>query len=48
MVVVLRRLLARIREIGVRSKRLLLDRAFFNVAVTEYLQGENCPFSCRS
>jgi hypothetical protein len=43
-VVVLRRLLARIREIGVKIKRLLLDRAFFNVPVTEYLQGEQVPF----
>jgi len=43
-VVALRRLLARIREIGVKIKRLLLDRAFFNVPVTEYLQGEQLPF----
>jgi Transposase DDE domain len=43
-VVALRRLLARIREIGVKIKRLLLDRAFFNVPVTEYLQGERLPF----
>jgi hypothetical protein len=44
MVVVLRRLLARIREIDVKIKGLLLDRAFFNVPVTEYLQGERLPF----
>jgi putative transposase len=44
MVVVLRRLLARIREINVKIKRLLLDRAFFNVPVTEYLQEERLPF----
>jgi len=43
-VTVLRRLLARIRELGLKIKRLLLDRAFFNVPVTEYLQGENLPF----
>ena len=44
MVVVLQRLLACIRKIGVKIKRLLLDRAFFNVPVTEYLQGEQLPF----
>jgi Transposase DDE domain len=43
-VTALRRLLARIRELGLKIKRLLLDRAFFNVPVTEYLQGENLPF----
>jgi hypothetical protein len=43
-VTVLRRLLGRIREIGLKIKRLLLDRAFFNVPVTEYLQQENIPF----
>jgi hypothetical protein len=43
-VAVLQRLLARIREIGVKIKRLLLDRAFFNVPVTEYLQKEQLPF----
>jgi hypothetical protein len=43
-VVALRRLLARIREIGLKIKRLLLDRAFFNVPVTEYLQEEKLPF----
>jgi DDE family transposase len=44
MVVVLRRLLARARELGVKIRCLLLDRAFFNVPVAEYLQGENLPF----
>ena len=45
MVVVLQRLLARIREIDLKIRRLLLDRAFFNVAVTEYLQQvEAIPF----
>jgi hypothetical protein len=44
LVVVLRRLLARIREIGLKIKRVLLDRAFFNVPVVEFLQQENLPF----
>jgi hypothetical protein len=44
MVTVLQRLLARIDEISLKIKRLLLDRAFFNVPVTEYLQGQNLPF----
>lgn len=43
-VVALRRLLTRIRELGLKIKRLLLDRAFFNVPVTEFLQGERIPF----
>lgn len=44
MVVVLRRLVARIREIGLKIKRVLLDRAFFNVPVIEFLQQERLPF----
>jgi hypothetical protein len=44
MVTVLRRLLERIREIGLKIKCCLLDRAFFNFAVIEFLQGENVPF----
>ncbi len=44
MVVVLRRLLARIREIGLKIRRVLLDRAFFNVSVVEFLQQEELPF----
>ena len=44
MVVVLRRLVARIREIGLKIKHVLLDRAFFNVAVVEFLQAESLPF----
>jgi hypothetical protein len=44
MVVVLRRLVARIREIGLKIKRVLLDRAFFNVPVIEFLQAENLSF----
>jgi putative transposase len=44
MVTVLRRLLAQIRKIGLKIRRLLLDRAFFNVAVIAFLQEENLPF----
>lgn len=44
MVTVLRRLVDRIRGIGLKIKRLLLDRAFFNVSVVEFLQSENLPF----
>lgn len=44
MVGVLRRLLARTREIGLKIKLVLLDRAFFNVPVVEFLQAENLPF----
>ena len=44
MVRVLRRLVARIREIGLKIRRLLLDRAFFNGAVVEFLQEEQVPF----
>jgi hypothetical protein len=40
----LQRLLAGIREIGLKIRRLLLDRAFVNVPVTQYLQGEKLPF----
>ena len=43
-VAVLRRLLARIREIGLKIKYLLLDRGFFSVAVMAFLQQENLPF----
>ena len=41
---VLGRLLAQIRKIGLKIKRLLLDRAFFNVPVVEFLQAEQMPF----
>jgi hypothetical protein len=44
MVRVLRRLVARIREIGLKIRRVLLDRAFFNVPVVEFLQDEKLPF----
>ena len=44
MVTVLRRLLARIREIGLKISCLLLDRGFFNVPVMALLQQQNLPF----
>jgi hypothetical protein len=43
-VVVLGRLLARIRELGLKTRCLLLDRAFFNVPVVDFLQQERVPF----
>lgn len=43
-VTVLRRLLARIREIGLKIRCLLLDRGFFSVAVMALLQEEKLPF----
>jgi hypothetical protein len=43
-VTVLRRLLAKIRESGLKIKRLLLDRAFFTHAVMGWLQDERLPF----
>lgn len=43
--VVLQRLVARIREIGLKIEYLLLDRAFFNVAVIEFLMQQNLPFA---
>lgn len=44
MVTVLRRLLAQIQRIGLKIKLVLLDRAFFNVPVVEFLQAEGLPF----
>lgn len=44
MVRVLRRMVARIRETGLKIRRLLLDRAFFNGAVVGFLQEEKLPF----
>jgi hypothetical protein len=44
MVKVLQRLLARLREMGVKIKGLLLDRAFFNTPVMALLQSEQIPF----
>jgi hypothetical protein len=41
---VVRRLLDRAREMGVRVRYLLLDRAFYNVGVVQYLQSARCPF----
>lgn len=41
---VLRRRLATVREIGLKIRCLLLDRAFFNVAVINFLQQEHLPF----
>jgi hypothetical protein len=43
-VTALRRLVARIRELGLRIRRVFLDRAFFNVPVVEFLQQEKLPF----
>ncbi len=44
MVAVLRRLLATTREKGLKIKRVLVDRAFFNVPVVQFLQAEKLPF----
>jgi hypothetical protein len=43
-VTALRRLVARIRELGLKIRRVFLDRAFFNVPVVEFLQQEGLPF----
>jgi len=43
-VVALERLLARIGEIGLKIEYLLLDRAFFNVPVVDFLQQRELPF----
>lgn len=43
-VTVLRRLLARIRQIGLKIRYLLLDRGYFNVPVMAFLQDEKLPF----
>jgi hypothetical protein len=43
-VVVLKRLLARIREIELKIGCVLLDRAFYNVPVIQWLQAEELPF----
>jgi IS4 transposase len=43
-VVALKRLLARIRVIALKIKCVLLDRAFFNVPVVQFLQAEELPF----
>jgi hypothetical protein len=44
MVTVLKRLVAQIRTIGLKIRTVLLDRAFFNVSVVEFLQAEKLPF----
>lgn len=43
-VAVLRRLIGRIRSLGLKIKRLLLDRAFFNIPVISYLKAERIRF----
>lgn len=44
MVRVLARLIERIRELGLKIKYLLLDRAFFNIAVISWLKSERLKF----
>jgi hypothetical protein len=44
LVTVVRRLLARVQQIGVKIKLLLLDRAFFIAPITALLQAEQIPF----
>lgn len=44
LVTVLRRLLAQIREFGVKIRYVLLDRAFFNIPVIEFLHAEQLPY----
>lgn len=43
-VTAMRRLLARIDELGLKIRYLLLDRAFFNLPVIEFLQNRKLPF----
>jgi hypothetical protein len=43
-VTALMRLVARIRQLGLRIRHVLLDRAFFNVPVVAFLQQEKLPF----
>jgi hypothetical protein len=43
-VIILRRLLARVRELGLKIKHVLVDRAFFTIAVIKDLQAEQLPF----
>lgn len=43
-VTVLRRLIAQIRKIGLKIRRVLLDRAFFSIPVVQFLQAEKLPF----
>jgi hypothetical protein len=44
LVEVLKRLLARLKELEMRIKRLFLDREFYNVAVIRYLKTQNIWF----
>lgn len=44
MVTVLDRLLTRLDENGLKIRRLLVDRAFYNFAVIEHLQSRTIPF----
>lgn len=44
LVTVLGRLLTRIDEIGLKTRCLLLDRAFYNLPVIEFLQQQDLPF----
>lgn len=44
MVTVLRRVVAQTRKRGLHIKSVLLDRAFFNVSVVQFLQEEKLPF----
>ncbi len=41
---VLTRLFAQLKEMDLKIRRLLLDRAFFNVPVVEFLQAKRVPF----
>jgi putative transposase len=41
---IVKRLLQRVRKIGVKCRILLLDRGFYSVAVIRYLQAARCPF----
>ena len=41
---VVKRLLQRVRRIGVKIRFLLLDKGFFQVDVVRYLQAARCPF----
>jgi hypothetical protein len=44
MEIIVKRLLQRVRKIGVKCRVLLLDRGFYSVAVIRYLQAARCPF----
>lgn len=42
--VAVKRLIAQIRKIGLKIRRFLLDRAFFNLPIVQLLQAEEIPF----